>query len=150
MFRSLEPLPADAILGMMALFRADPDPRKIDLSVGVYQNEQGHTPILESVKRAERAVLDAEDTKTYVAIAGNADREVRREIRIGGVERAAADHLRPEEIEEIDRDLAHSHHRGRSAFNRNACGLLVSRWLASRTHVRDLALGLESRDQIGS
>src|SRR5690606_38775269 len=57
---------------MMALFRADTDPRKIDLSVGVYQDEQGRTPILESVRRAERAVLDGEDTKTYVAIAGNA------------------------------------------------------------------------------
>lgn len=73
MFRSLEPLPADAILGMMALFRADPNPRKIDLSVGVYQDDQGRTPILESVRRAERAVLEAQDTKTYVAIAGDAD-----------------------------------------------------------------------------
>lgn len=72
MFQSLKPLPADAILGMMALFRADPDPRKIDLSVGVYQDEQGRTPILDSVKRAERAVLEGEDTKSYVAIAGNA------------------------------------------------------------------------------
>lgn len=72
MFESLKPLPTDAILGMMALFRADPDPRKIDLSVGVYQDEQGRTPILESVKRAERALLESEDTKTYVAIAGNA------------------------------------------------------------------------------
>ena len=72
MFETLEPLPPDAILGMMALYRADPDPRKIDLSVGVYQDEQGRTPILESVKRAERAVFENEDTKTYVAIAGNA------------------------------------------------------------------------------
>ncbi|MFO7286387.1 MAG: aspartate/tyrosine/aromatic aminotransferase [Gammaproteobacteria bacterium] len=72
MFETLEPLPPDAILGMMALYRADPDPRKIDLSVGVYQDEEGRTPILESVKRAERAVFENEDTKTYVAIAGNA------------------------------------------------------------------------------
>jgi aspartate aminotransferase len=71
-FGTLKPLPADAILGIMALFRADRDPRKIDLSVGVYQDEQGRTPILESVKRAERALLESEDTKTYVAIAGNA------------------------------------------------------------------------------
>jgi aspartate aminotransferase len=71
-FGTLKPLPPDAILGIMTLFRADSDPRKIDLSVGVYQDEQGRTPILDSVKRAERAVLEAEDTKTYVAIAGNA------------------------------------------------------------------------------
>ncbi len=72
MFGTLKPLPPDAILGIMTLFRADTDPRKIDLSVGVYQDEKGRTPILDSVKRAERAVLEAEDTKSYVAIAGNA------------------------------------------------------------------------------
>jgi len=71
MFEALKPLPPDAILGMMALFRADPDPRKIDLSVGVYQDERGRTPILDSVKRAERAVLEDQATKSYVAIAGN-------------------------------------------------------------------------------
>jgi aspartate aminotransferase len=69
---TLKPLPMDAILGIMTLFRADPHPGKIDLSVGVYQDEHGHTPVLASVKRAERAIIDAQDTKTYVAIAGNA------------------------------------------------------------------------------
>jgi aspartate aminotransferase len=71
-FETLQQLPPDAILGIMTLFRADPHPGKIDLSVGVYQDEEGHTPILESVKRAERALIDAQDSKTYVAIAGNA------------------------------------------------------------------------------
>ena len=72
MFETLKPLPPDAILGIMTLFRADPHSGKIDLSVGVYQDEQGRTPVLESVKRAEKAIIDAQDTKTYVAIAGNA------------------------------------------------------------------------------
>lgn len=72
MFETLKPLPPDAILGIMTLFRADPHPGKIDLSVGVYQDEQGRTPVLASVKRAEKAILDAQDSKTYVAIAGNA------------------------------------------------------------------------------
>ena len=71
-FETLKPLPPDAILGIMTLFRADPHSGKIDLSVGVYQDEQGRTPVLESVKRAEKAIIDAQDTKTYVAIAGNA------------------------------------------------------------------------------
>jgi aspartate aminotransferase len=71
-FETLKPLPPDAILGIMTLFRADPHPGKIDLSVGVYQDEQGRTPVLASVKRAEKAIFDAQDTKTYVAIAGNA------------------------------------------------------------------------------
>lgn len=72
MFETLKPLPPDAILGIMTLFRADPHPGKIDLSVGVYQDEQGRTPVLGSVKRAERAVLEKQDSKTYVSIAGNA------------------------------------------------------------------------------
>ena len=72
MFETLKPLPPDAILGIMTLFRADQHPGKIDLSVGVYQDEQGRTPVLASVKRAEKAIIDAQDSKTYVAIAGNA------------------------------------------------------------------------------
>jgi aspartate aminotransferase len=71
-FESLESPPADAILGIMTLFRADQDPNKVDLSVGVYQDDAGHTPVLDCVKRAEQEVFDAQQTKTYVAIAGNA------------------------------------------------------------------------------
>jgi aspartate aminotransferase len=71
-FETLKPLPPDAILGIMTLFRADPHPGKIDLSVGVYQDEQGRTPVLASVKRAEKAIIEKQDSKTYVAIAGNA------------------------------------------------------------------------------
>jgi aspartate aminotransferase len=71
-FETLKPLPPDAILGIMTLFRADPHPGKIDLSVGVYQDEQGRTPVLASVRSAEKAILEKQDSKTYVAIAGNA------------------------------------------------------------------------------
>lgn len=71
MFESLKTLPADAILGIMTLFRADASPRKVDLSVGVYQDETGRTPVLECVKQAEREIVEEQDTKTYVAIAGN-------------------------------------------------------------------------------
>lgn len=85
----LKPPPPDAILGIMTLFRADPDPKKIDLSVGVYQDETGHTPILECVKRAERDVLEAQDSKTYVAIAGNAGFNRGVEQLLFGAEHAA-------------------------------------------------------------
>ena len=78
MLETLKPLPPDAILGIMTLFRADPHAGKIDLSVGVYQDERGHTPVLASVKRAEKTIIDAQDTKTYVAIAGNAGLQQRR------------------------------------------------------------------------
>lgn len=70
-FDKLKPLPADAIIGIMAMFRTDQSDKKVDLSVGVYQDDSGRTPILDCVKRAERQVLDGEETKSYVAIAGN-------------------------------------------------------------------------------
>ena len=72
MFERLDRLPQDPILGLMALFRADADPRKVDLGVGVFRNEAGETPILQAVKRAERSVYEKEATKSYVAPAGNA------------------------------------------------------------------------------
>jgi aspartate aminotransferase len=71
-FESLEQLPPDAIIGIMAMFRADPSDDKVDLSVGVFQDESGHTPVLECVRRAEREIIDAQKTKSYVAITGNA------------------------------------------------------------------------------
>lgn len=70
-FENLKPLPPDAIIGIMALFREDPSDGKIDLSVGVYQDDAGRTPILECVRRAERQILETQETKSYVAIAGN-------------------------------------------------------------------------------
>jgi aspartate aminotransferase len=71
MFERLEPVVADAILTLMAAYRADPDARKVDLGIGVYRDERGETPVLESVRRAEDALLAAQTTKTYVGPAGS-------------------------------------------------------------------------------
>jgi aspartate/tyrosine/aromatic aminotransferase len=72
MLERLERLPTDPILGLMSLYRADTDPRKVDLGVGVYRDDRGQTPVLSSVRRAEQTVLSRQDTKSYVAAAGNA------------------------------------------------------------------------------
>src|SRR6266436_9106327 len=72
MFERLERVIPDPILGLMAAFRADPDPRKVDLGVGVYRDGRGETPVLNAVREAERAVLAHQTTKTYVAASGNA------------------------------------------------------------------------------
>jgi len=72
MFDSLERLPEDAILGLMAAYRADSDPGKVDLGVGVYRDEHGETPILTAVRRAEAAVLARQTTKSYISPIGNA------------------------------------------------------------------------------
>jgi aspartate aminotransferase len=72
MLERLERLPTDPILGLMGLFRADTDPRKVDLGVGVYRNDLGETPILSCVRDAEQTMLGKQATKSYVAPVGNA------------------------------------------------------------------------------
>jgi aspartate aminotransferase len=71
MFERLDKLPPDPILGLMAAFRADADPHKVDLGVGVYRNDQGETPVLQAVRQAEQAMLARQTTKAYVGPAGN-------------------------------------------------------------------------------
>jgi aspartate aminotransferase len=71
-FEKLELISADAILGLMAAFRADADPRKVDLGVGVFRDDQGNTPVLACVREAERALIAGQTTKTYVGPTGNA------------------------------------------------------------------------------
>jgi aspartate aminotransferase len=71
MFERLELITADAILSLMAAFRADPDPRKVDLGVGVYRDDHGETPVPAAVRKAERALIERQTTKTYVGPAGN-------------------------------------------------------------------------------
>ena len=71
MFGSLKALPADPILGLLAKYREDANPQKIDLGVGVYKNEAGHTAILDCVKAAEKYRHDNEDTKVYIGPTGS-------------------------------------------------------------------------------
>ena len=71
MFGSLKALPADPILGLLAKYREDSNPHKIDLGVGVYKNEAGHTAILDCVKAAEKYRNDHEDTKVYIGPTGS-------------------------------------------------------------------------------
>jgi aspartate aminotransferase len=72
MFETLELLPEDPILGLMAAYRTDLDPGKVDLGVGVYRDEHGETPIPAAVRRAEAVVLARQTSKSYVSPIGNA------------------------------------------------------------------------------
>ncbi|MGO4711331.1 amino acid aminotransferase [Bradyrhizobium sp. 2TAF24] len=71
MFAALTPQPADPLLALIGLFQSDPRPNKIDLGVGVYRDEAGHTPVLRAVKAAERVLWETQDTKSYVAPEGD-------------------------------------------------------------------------------
>jgi aspartate aminotransferase len=70
LFQQLERLISDSILGLMAQYRADPFKQKVDLGVGVYRDLSGNTPILDCVRSAEKEVLAAQTTKSYVGAAG--------------------------------------------------------------------------------
>lgn len=72
MFSDLNAMPADPILGLLVKYKQDENPKKIDLGVGVYKNELGHTEILNCVKKAEKYRLDTEDTKVYIGPTGSA------------------------------------------------------------------------------
>ena len=70
MFENLETLPPDPILGLSVAFREDASPDKVDLSVGVYKDRSGVTPVMAAVQEAERALIEAQLTKVYLPPAG--------------------------------------------------------------------------------
>lgn len=70
MFSHLNPLPADPILGLSALFKADTNPAKVDLGVGVYKTADGKTPILGAVQQAFDRLSANEGSKVYISPTG--------------------------------------------------------------------------------
>ncbi|MCF1162419.1 amino acid aminotransferase [Yersinia pseudotuberculosis] len=70
MFEKITAAPADPILGLTDIFRADDRAHKINLGIGVYKDETGKTPVLTSVKKAEQYLLENEATKNYLGIDG--------------------------------------------------------------------------------
>ena len=71
MFEKLKAQPADKILALMAMYREDPRPTKIDLGVGVYKNADGVTPVMRAVKEAERRLVEEQTSKAYVGLPGD-------------------------------------------------------------------------------
>ncbi len=72
MLQGLEQLSSDLILGLSDACRADPNPNKVNLTVGIYMNEAGVCPVFEAVQLAQRAIVDEEVTKAYLSAAGDA------------------------------------------------------------------------------
>jgi aspartate/tyrosine/aromatic aminotransferase len=71
MFETVKTAPPDPILGLTEAFSQDPNPDKINLSVGVYKDGNGKTPVLDTVKEAERRLLESEVTKSYLPMPGD-------------------------------------------------------------------------------
>lgn len=70
-FCGLSEVGDDPILLVSKMYRASTNPNKVDLGVGVYKDAEGNTAILNSVKQAERYLVENQTTKTYLSPAGN-------------------------------------------------------------------------------
>jgi len=62
--------PRDAILGLTETYLADPNPKKVNLGVGVYYDDHGRVPLLECVRRADEALTAAGIPRPYLAMDG--------------------------------------------------------------------------------
>ena len=72
-FQSIETAQPDAILGLTEAFLSDANPDKMNLTLGVYKDVTGRTPILKCVKEAERRLFDEEDSKNYLLMSGSTE-----------------------------------------------------------------------------
>jgi aromatic-amino-acid transaminase len=62
--------PADPILGVTEAFVADLSPKKVNLGVGVYTDDEGKIPVLECVRHAESERLKSVPARGYLPIDG--------------------------------------------------------------------------------
>jgi aspartate aminotransferase/aromatic-amino-acid transaminase len=72
LFENVEMAPPDPILGLNEQFKSDSNPKKVNLTIGIYLNDKGVCPVLSSVKQAEKILLEKETTKNYLSIEGEA------------------------------------------------------------------------------
>ena len=70
-FENIKEAPKDPILGLTEEFKSDINSNKVNLSVGVYQDDSGKTPTFESVILAERKLIELNSSKTYKPIDGD-------------------------------------------------------------------------------
>ena len=70
-FKNLQQQPPDKILALITAFKEDPRDQKLDLGVGVYKDPTGITPIMRSIKLAEKKWWEIESSKSYVGLVGD-------------------------------------------------------------------------------
>jgi aromatic-amino-acid transaminase len=70
LFSAVEMAPRDPILGLTEQFVADTNPKKVNLGVGVYYDDNGKLPLLECVQKAEEKMMAAHAARGYLPIDG--------------------------------------------------------------------------------
>jgi aromatic-amino-acid transaminase len=73
MFEHIPPFAGDPILSLNEDFQKDPRPTKINLSIGIYFDDAGRIPVMDSVRRAEGVVVGKGGPKPYLPIEGAAN-----------------------------------------------------------------------------
>jgi aromatic-amino-acid transaminase len=73
MFKHVPPYAGDPILSLNEEFQTDPRPNKINLSIGIYFDDAGRIPVLDSVRRAEATMVAKGGPKPYLPIEGAAN-----------------------------------------------------------------------------
>lgn len=73
MFQHVEPFGGDPILSLNEDFQKDPRPHKINLSIGIYFDDEGRIPVMDAVRGAEAQLLQADGPKPYLPIEGAAN-----------------------------------------------------------------------------
>jgi aromatic-amino-acid transaminase len=73
MFQHVEPFAGDPILSLNEDFQRDPRPHKINLSIGIYFDDAGRIPVLDSVRQAEARLAAHVGPKPYLPIEGDAE-----------------------------------------------------------------------------
>ena len=70
MFSAVEMAPRDPILGLNEQFAADTNPKKVNLGVGVYFDDNGKLPLLQCVQAAEKTMMEKPTARNYLPIDG--------------------------------------------------------------------------------
>src|ERR1043165_9042318 len=70
LFANVEMAPVDPILGVTEAYNADPNPKKVNLGVGVYTDDAGKVPVLQCVRRAEQQIAESATARNYLPIDG--------------------------------------------------------------------------------
>ncbi len=70
LFTAVEMAPRDPILGLTEQYNTDTNPKKVNLGVGVYYDDNGKLPLLECVQKAEEKMMAAHAARGYLPIDG--------------------------------------------------------------------------------
>ena len=71
-FSQVEAFAGDPILSLNQDFQKDPNPAKVNLSIGIYTDENGKIPVMRAVRAAEEARAKISSAKPYLPMEGSA------------------------------------------------------------------------------